>query len=116
MGARYDFVVTTKVDVVASEEAAEKLCEELTKEFANSDVDIDEKEEGYVITLKEAGRGEYFQGCRYTSNGDGYPDEWEEEYDIVSEYVEEVIEKFISEHTEYEFDDWMVHEESVDRG
>lgn len=56
-------------------------------------------EEKHRIEVAVAGAGEYYPGRDTMPNGDpGYPEEWEIEYSLYEEEIEEVIEKYVAEH------------------
>lgn len=112
---KYNFVVKTVVDVCAKDDVVDKLADYLQDQFTDADVEINKKNDTVIIVLTEKGTGTFYPGVMYTKNGDGYPDEWDEDYIIISEAVEEEVERFVIDHPEYEIEDWMVHQEDVDR-
>ena len=101
---RQKAIQTITIDVNADEKEVEKLCDYLAGEFANGDWECEVDR----ITAKEVGYATFYKGCPYTKNGDGYPDDWDLEFELYEDDIEESIEKYINEN-DADITDWRVY-------
>lgn len=112
MGIKNNCVKTVTVELkTIDQKYVDELTEKLKEEFSHGDWEYDTKGDWYVITCMESGSVTYYPGKLYTSNGDGYPDEYDEDFEIYADDVESEIEKYASEHYEDVITDWKVSEE-----
>ena len=83
-----------------SEELVEKLCDRLADEFPSADWEwsiSNVNNHKYEINGTEYAEGDYYAGKAYTSNGDGYPDEWDVEFETCEQELNKVISEFTVE-------------------
>lgn len=113
MAIRNNAVMTTTIKLNAVDEKyVDELYLRLSKEFAHGDWEWNYEKDGYSITCSECGHVTYYPGKMYTKNGDGYPDEYDYDFEIWEEDVENEIEKFIGEKYEDVITDWRVSQDS----
>ena len=113
MGITNNCVRMTKVELKTTDEKyVDELYLHLSKEFAVGEWEWYYEKDWYVISCIEHGKVTYYPGCRYTSNGDGYPDEYDEDFEIWEDDVEDEIEKFVSKHYEDVITEWSVSQDS----
>lgn len=87
-------VQTVTINYKAQNSAIEdKFLEYLNKEYP---AEWELTDDG-VIKAMEVKEGYYYPGCRYTRNGDGYPDEYDVEFDLYEDDIRDLSRKFETE-------------------
>lgn len=101
--------ITIKVTAEKAE-YVEGLCDYIKENYPDVDVDFSERKDYYEITASESGEAHFYPGRMTLANGDpGYPDEWDDNFEMYEGDIEELIEKYVSENFEgEEISDWSV--------